>query len=140
MLRRQFSLLLLLLLLWACGTGPTSLYARSTGPGRAPQEMNFTVEGKITRLAPNKITLSTEENMVFHVVYSDQTEIKNKDGPSATAKDLRVGLRVRVDGDLTESGEIIARRIEIQQAPGEKKPSSVFGHTPPASDALEDLR
>jgi hypothetical protein len=102
--------------------------------------MNFTVEGKITRLAPNKITLSTEENMVFHVVYSDQTEIKNKDGPSATAKDLRVGLRVRVDGDLTESGEIIARRIEIQQAPGEKKPSSVFGHTPPARDALDDLR
>jgi hypothetical protein len=102
--------------------------------------MNFTVEGKITRLAPNKITLSTEENMVFHVVYSDQTEIKNKDGRSAAAKDLRVGLRVRVDGNLTESGEIIARRIEIQQSPGEKKSSSVFGHAPPARDALEDLR
>jgi hypothetical protein len=76
--------------------------------------MNFTLEGKITRLAPNKITLSTEANMVFHVVYSDKTEFKNKDGRAATAKDLRVGLRVKVDGDLTESGEIVAHRIQIQ--------------------------
>jgi hypothetical protein len=87
--------------------------------------MNFTVEGKITRLAPKKITLSTGENMVFHVVYTDQTEIKNKDGTAASAKDLRLGLQVKVDGDLAESGVITARRIEIQPAPEEKKPSSV---------------
>jgi hypothetical protein len=34
-----------------------------------------------------------------------------------------VGLNVKVDGDLTESGEIVAHRIEIQPESGAKKSS-----------------
>jgi len=87
------------------------------------QEMNFTVEGKITRLGQNKFDLNSEENMVFHVRYDAKTEIKREDGNTATAKDLRVGSKVRVDGDLTESGEIVARRIVIQSSEPANKPS-----------------
>jgi hypothetical protein len=88
-----------------------------------PQEMNFTVEGKITRLSQSKFTLNSEENMVFHVRYDDKTEIKRQDGNSASAKDLRVGLKVKVDGDLTESGEIVAHRIVIESSEPPKKTS-----------------
>jgi uncharacterized protein DUF5666 len=85
--------------------------------------MNFTLEGRINRLEKNKFTVSAEDNILFHVRYDDQTKIQRKDGSAATAKDLRVGLSVKVDGDLTESGEIVAHRIEIQPEPGAKKSS-----------------
>ena len=78
------------------------------------QEMNFTLEGKINKQSPGKLTISGEGNIIFHVAYNDKTEIKQKDGGSASAKDLRVGMTVRVEGDLTESGEVIAHKIEIQ--------------------------
>ena len=87
---------------------------------RAGQAMNFTVEGKINTLAQNKLTLNTEENMLFHVSYNDKTEFKSDDGSAASSKDLRVGLRIRVDGDLTESGEIVAGKIELLKAPPKK--------------------
>ena len=79
------------------------------------QAMNFTVEGKITKQAPGKLTISSGENIIFHVRYDDKTEIKQSDGSPGTAKDLRVGVVVRVDGELTEGGEIIAQKIEIQK-------------------------
>jgi hypothetical protein len=79
------------------------------------QAMNFTVQGKITRHNPGKLTLSSGENIIFHVRYDDKTDIKKSDGSAGTAKDLRVGVVVRVDGELTEGGEIIAARIEIQK-------------------------
>lgn len=85
--------------------------------------MNFTVEGKINRLERNKLTLNTEENMVFHVRYDDKTEIKRQDGKPASVKDLRVGLKVQVDGDLEESGEIAAHRIVIESSEPPKKTS-----------------
>jgi hypothetical protein len=78
------------------------------------QEMNFTLEGRISTLTANKMTVSTEENIIFHVQYDEKTQIRKKDGSPATAKDLHVGLRVGVEGNLTESGEIIAKTIEIQ--------------------------
>ncbi len=95
---------------------------RAVPGGRAatlPQEqpMSFTVEGKISRLEPKKITLSTEENMLFHVLYDDKTEIRRKDGSAGTATDLRVGSVIHVEGDLSESGEILAHRIAIQEEP-----------------------
>jgi len=93
-------------------------FLRMAGP---PQEMNFTLEGKINRLEQNKFTVSTEENMIFHVRYDDKTEIKRQDGASASAKDLRVGLKVKVGGDLTESGEIVAHRIVIESGEQPKK-------------------
>ena len=87
---------------------------------RAGQAMNFTVEGKINTLDQNKLTLNSEENMIFHVRYDDKTEFKSDDGSPAGSKDLRVGLRIRVEGDLTESGEIVAQRIELLKAPPKK--------------------
>jgi hypothetical protein len=79
----------------------------------AGQAMNFTVEGKVNTLAQNKLTLREEGNIIFHVTYDDKTQFKNDDGSPATSKDLRVGLRIRVEGDLAESGEIAAQRIQL---------------------------
>jgi len=87
---------------------------------RAAQATNFTVEGKVNTLDRNKLTLHTEENMLFHVRWDDKTEFKSEDGSPAGSKDLRVGLRIRVEGDLTESGEIVAQKIELLKAPPKK--------------------
>lgn len=102
---------------------PTTPSARpkSAATSSSVQNMNFTLEGKISTLTATKMTVSTEENIIFHVQYDEKTEIRKKDGSPATAKDLHVGLRVGVEGDLTESGEIIAKRIEIQTEAPEKK-------------------
>jgi hypothetical protein len=82
---------------------------------RTQEAMNFTVEGKITKQSPGKLTINTGENILFHVRYDDKTDVKKSDGTSGTAKDLRVGVIVRVDGELTEAGEILAQKIEIQK-------------------------
>ena len=87
---------------------------------QSSQAMNFTVEGKIDTLGENKFTLSTEENMIFHVRYDNRTEFKGEDGSPATSKDLRAGREVRVEGDLAESGEIAALRIELLKSPAKK--------------------
>ena len=94
--------------------------ARGAKALSAGQEMNFTVEGKINTLGQNKLTLNSGENIIFHVSYSDKTEFKSDDGSPASSKDLRVGLRIRVEGDLTESGEIVAKKIELQKTPPKK--------------------
>jgi hypothetical protein len=78
------------------------------------QDTNFTLEGKITQHTAGKLTVSTEENIIFHVRYSDKTEIKRQDGSAGSEKDLRVGVMIHVDGDLGESGEISAQRIVIE--------------------------
>jgi hypothetical protein len=80
----------------------------------APQETNFTLEGTITERAEGKLTVSTEENIIFHVRYGDKTEIKRKDGTAGAAKDLQKGAKIKVEGDLAESGEIIAQKIELE--------------------------
>ncbi len=81
----------------------------------APQATNFTLEGKITQHSPGKLTVNTGENIVFHVRYDEKTEIKRPDGSAGSAKDFRVGAKVKVEGDLTESGEVVAQKIEIQR-------------------------
>jgi hypothetical protein len=96
-------------------------YAQSALAFSWAQDMNFTLEGKITSNTANKLTVSTEENMVFHVLYNERTEIKKKDGSPGTARDLQVGIRIGVAGDLAESGEITAKKIEIQTEGSEKK-------------------
>jgi len=85
---------------------------RGTPP--PPVETNFTVEGKITKLSPGKLTLSTEGNIIFHVRYNDRTDIQRADGSKGSDKNFRAGVRVKVDGDLTESGEVVAARIAIE--------------------------
>jgi|SRR5579864_149660 len=78
------------------------------------QGTNFTLDGKITEHTAGKLTVSTEENIIFHVRYTDKTEIKHQDGGAASEKDLSVGVKIHVDGDLNDSGEIAAQKIEIQ--------------------------
>ena len=104
-----------------CASRP--LLAAAPLPTPTAQEtMNFTVEGKISKHTEQKLTLSTEGNIIFHVVYSEKTSITRKDGSAGTAKDLRVGTRIHVDGELTEAGEIIAQKITLQsESPGEKR-------------------
>lgn len=86
----------------------------STAPVPAADEMNFTLEGKITAMSEGKLTVSSGENMIFHVLYNDKTEIKKKDGSPGTPRDLHTGLTISVAGDLAESGEITAKTIEIE--------------------------
>jgi hypothetical protein len=87
---------------------------------RAGQANPFTVEGTINTLGQNNLTLRAEENIIFHVRYDDKTEFKSDDGSPASSKDLRVGLGIRVAGDLTESGEIVAQKIELLKTPPKK--------------------
>ncbi len=83
------------------------------------QNMNFTLEGKITKVAGNKLTVNTEGNILFTVICNDKTEVKRADGSPGAARDLQIGIRIHVDGDLMESGDIIAHKIAI--LPQEKK-------------------
>jgi hypothetical protein len=118
-LRAPFFYLPLVICLASCACSSAS-WAQVAKTWRAGQAMNFTVEGKINTLGQNKLALNTEENMLFHVSYDDKTEFKSDDGSPASSKDLRVGLRIKVEGDLTESGEIVARRIELEKTPPKK--------------------
>jgi hypothetical protein len=86
------------------------------------EPMNFTLEGEINKLEPGKLTVSTEENIIFHVSYNEQTDIKQADGTVGSAKDFRVGVRVKIEGDLTESGVIAAKKIAIQKETGANRP------------------
>jgi Domain of unknown function (DUF5666) len=83
----------------------------------------FTVEGKISKVEKGKFTVSTEENIIFHVVYDDKTEIKFPDGSAATSKEFRLGARVKAEGEFNDSGEIAAKKIEIQPTAGSKPPA-----------------
>jgi len=80
----------------------------------SPQESSFTLEGKVTEVVKDKLTVSTQDNIIFHVRVDDKTDIKREDGSAGAAKDLHAGIRVKVAGDLEESGEIRAQKIEIE--------------------------
>jgi hypothetical protein len=81
----------------------------------------FTLEGKITEMTEGKLTVSGGQNMIFQVLYNDKTEIKKKDGTPGTAQDLHTGLRIAVEGDLADSGEITAMKIEIEAEGSQKQ-------------------
>jgi len=100
--------------------GSSVAVARVGNAWQANQAMNFTVEGRINTLDHNKLTVHTEENIIFHVSYDDKTEFKSDDGSPASSKDLRVGLMIKVDGDLTESGEIVAQKILLEKSASKK--------------------
>jgi tRNA splicing ligase len=95
--------------------------ARPTPAFALPQEMNFTLQGKITQHAAGKLTVNTEGNIIFRVTYNDKTEITRADGSAGSSQDLQVGKTIHVDGDLQESGEIIAHKIEVLAEPDSKK-------------------
>ena len=83
-------------------------------PVFSAQDSDFTMGGKITDKSPGKLTINSGDNIIFHVLYSDSTEIKKKDGSAGTAQDLRIGVTISVAGSLAETGEITAKKIEIQ--------------------------
>ncbi len=114
---RQLTARARFVLLWIAILTLATLRAHPLGQ----DAMNFTVEGKITQHSGNKLTLNTEANMIFRVVYNEKTKIAGKDGGEATPKALTPGTRIHVSGDLTESGEIIAQKITIQSEPGAGK-------------------
>jgi hypothetical protein len=88
----------------------------ATSVAASPQQSpSFTMEGKITQSDPGRITVNTEENILFHIRYDDKTEIKRADGSAGSSKDLQAGSWVHVEGELSESGEVIAAKIELMQ-------------------------
>jgi hypothetical protein len=95
---------------------PNILIAQGKNP--PPQDISFTLTGKITDQSPGKITVSSGQNMQFDVQYNSQTEIQHQDGTSAKASELKIGVEVRVAGLLTEAGDIIAKKIVIQAKAG----------------------
>ena len=76
-------------------------------------ESNFTLEGKVTQKSEGKLTVSTEENIVFHVRYDEKTDIRLKDGVQGSNQDLKTGLRVTVQGEFNKNGEIVAHKIQL---------------------------
>ncbi len=98
------------------GTLALKLAGASSLTLQSPEETNFTLEGKVTQHSAGKLTVSTGENILFHVRYGEKTVIKRPDGSSGSAQDVRVGLRIKVEGELTQSGEIVAQKIEIQKS------------------------
>lgn len=78
------------------------------------QDTSFNLEGKINSLSTGKLTVSTQENIIFHVTYSDKTEIHRKDGSAGSAKDLAVGEEIKIAGELTPAGVIEAHRIDLE--------------------------
>lgn len=112
------------MLAFAVGFAAQAFSRPAVPAGQAP---NFNLEGKISDLAPGKLTLSTQDNMLFHVRYTDKTRITRADGSPGTAKDFKLGLAVHVAGDLEESGEINAAEIHILPASASQHPHE----TPP---------
>lgn len=110
----------------ACGALALTVAILATTRSRAAsapagqENTNFTLEGKITDSSPGKLTLSTSDNIIFTVRYDDKTEIKRADGSPGSSKDLRLGVTVNVEGDLTESGDVMAHKIEVEQPPKEQ--------------------
>jgi hypothetical protein len=110
------------ILLCALQLSASALASPAPGvPATPAQDSSFTLEGKITDMGAGKITVSTTENIIFHVVYSDETVIKKSDGTPGTAQDLHKGLTIAVAGDLGDSGEISAAKIDIEaDGPGKQ--------------------
>lgn len=78
------------------------------------QGSKFNLEGKITDLSPGKLTVSTQDNIIFHVTYSDKTVIRRKGATAGSTKDLASGENIQVDGTLTPAGVIEADSISIE--------------------------
>jgi hypothetical protein len=110
MRRTAFLAAFLLCLLPLC----RATFSAAPPPALFAQDSDFTMDGKITDKSAGKLTINSGDNIIFHVLYNDSTEIKKKDGTPGTAQDLRIGVKVSVAGSLAESGEITAKRIEIE--------------------------
>lgn len=92
----------------------SALGVRGLSAPAQDQNSQFNLEGTITELSAGKLTVSTEDNIIFHVTYSDKTEIHRKDGSAGSAKDLAEGEKIKVNGMLTPAGVIEAQRIDLE--------------------------
>jgi len=79
----------------------------------APQNSPFDLNGTIHDASKGKFTVDSGQGIFFHVVYDDKTAIVRADGTAGSAQDLKVGGTVHVAGDLSETGEVKAARIEM---------------------------
>lgn len=77
---------------------------------------NFDLEGKVTQQAKGKLTVDTGQGILFHVAYDDKTSIVRADSSAGSEQDLKVGVQIHAVGELQDSGEIKAQRIEIEAA------------------------
>ena len=113
---RRSGLLLAMMLLCAVGmTRPAAAQDASS---------NFDLEGKITQQSKGKLTVDTGQGILFHVTYDDKTNIVRADSSAGSEQDLKVGVKIHAIGELQDSGEIKAQRIEIE-------PASDKGAAPP---------
>ena len=80
---------------------------------RAAQGSNFDLSGTIHDASKGKFTVDSGQGIFFHVVYDDKTTIVRADGTTGSEEDLKVGAKVHVVGDLSETGQVIAGRIEM---------------------------
>jgi Domain of unknown function (DUF5666) len=87
---------------------------------------NFDLEGKITQESKGRFTVDSGQGILFHVAYDEKASIVHADSSAGSEQDLKVGVKVHVIGDLQDSGEIKAQRIEIESS----QPKS---ESPPAS-------
>jgi hypothetical protein len=103
-----------------------SLVTRGAQPASA-QGTNFDLEGSITEHTAGKLTIDTGGNIIFHATYAADTAIVHADGKPASEKDLKTGVKVHILGDLQESGEVKAQRIEIEDGASKKDSQSAAG-------------
>lgn len=86
-----------------------------------PPNISFSVNGAITEKSPGKLTVDSGQNMLFTVKYDSTTQIQHKDGSPANDEELRVGVKILAEGELTEAGDVIAKKISIES--GAKGPA-----------------
>ena len=89
-------------------------FLAAAGTRARAQDTNFDLEGTISHQETGKLTIDTGGNIIFHATYAADTPIVHADGKPASEKDLKVGVKVHIAGDLQESGEVKAQKIEIE--------------------------
>ena len=94
--------------------GIASALAAPLAAVRVPQDANFDLEGTVSKQTKGELTVDSGQGIFFRVSYDEQTAILNPDGTNGSEKDLGVGVKVHVLGDLRESGEVKAKRIQIE--------------------------
>lgn len=96
-----------------------------TGEAPHPQDSNFDLSGTIAKQSPGRLMVDTGQGIFFRVSWTEATSIVRADGNSGSGQDLKVGVKVHVLGELEESGEVKARRIEIQGEESKGSPPAV---------------
>lgn len=85
---------------------------------------NFDLEGKISERSKNRLTVDTGQGILFHVTFDDKTSIVRADSSAGSEADLKVGVKIHAIGELQDSGDIQAQKIEIEAPEKTAKPSS----------------